>query len=277
MLVIYLWLRFDPIIFITFRKDWHPRYDFMANIFGEADTDKFFIQRGKLVARRRKRNTPILPSNVNKLVDQFLITSANTNKGRQQRIKIIEKLLFWATDSEINRTNINSYQTRTTIVDALLGSVFQNALIPETDLILENFNLIVFSRITYLGSKGEQSPIVHDAIISGVGRVLTSHFNELTRLRDEKLEKLTVIKMIKEIQKAKKDTGSLAFSAEITKEDDPYKNKYPLSNQQAKSLFKILKHYQFSAWPDSRAEAKKLLESMEKQLGFDLEESFIQD
>lgn len=274
MLGIYVWLRFDPIIFLAFRKDWHPRYDFMANMFGEKDTESFFIQRGKLVERRRKKNTPILPSHVSKLVTKFLTKDSTTKTGRQQRLTIINKLIFWATDSEINRTNINSYQTRTVIVEALLGSVFQNSLIEEINIILENFNRIVFSRITYIGSKGEQSPIVHDAIISGVGRVLTSHFNEITRLRDEKLEKLTVIKMVKEIQKSKKDTGSLAFSGDITKKDDPYRNKFPLTNQQAKSLFKILKHYQFSAWPDSRAEAKKLLESMEKQLGFNLEESF---
>jgi hypothetical protein len=274
MLGIYLWLRFDPVIWLAFRNDWRPRHDFMSNMFGEKDTDIFFIKRGKLVEKRRKKHTPILPSHVNKLVAKFLAISTDTKKNLQIRAKIIEKLLFWVTDSEINRTNINSYQTRTVIVEALLGSLFQNALSEETDLILENFNKIVFSRITYIGSKGEQSPIVHDAIISGVGRVLTSHFNEITRLRDEKLEKLTVIKMIKEIQKAKKDTGSLAFSADIDRKGDQFRNKYPLSNNQAKSLFKILKHYQFSAWPDSRAEAVSLLESMEKQLGFDLSETF---
>ena len=28
----YAWLRFDPVLWITFKGDWKPRYDFMAAI-----------------------------------------------------------------------------------------------------------------------------------------------------------------------------------------------------------------------------------------------------
>ena len=78
--------------------------------------------------------------------------------------------------------------------------------------------------------------------------------------------------MIKEIQKSKKDTGSLAFSAEIDRKDNQFRNKYPLEKKQAKLLIKILEHYQFSAWPDSREKAQELIKGMEKQLGFNLKE-----
>ena len=273
--VTYIWLRFDPIIYITFRKDWNPRYDFMKNMFGEKDTHKFLKKRVKLVKRRKKPLTPIiLPSMVEKKVNLFLKTSPNTKIGKNKRNAIIDKLIFWGTDSEINRSNIDSYKTRYTIIDSLLSHMFQNSLTSEAAIILEGLNKMVFSRVTYLGSKGEPSPVVHDAIISGVGRILTAHFAEITRLRDERLDKLTKVKMIKEIQKAQKDRGSLAFSADITKKNDEFKNKYPLEDTQAKQLLEVLNHYRFSAWPKSRERAIELIESMEKQLGFKLDQSF---
>ena len=150
--------------------------------------------------------------------------------------------------------------------------MFQNSLASELETILTGLQKIVFSRITYLGIKGEPSPIVHDTIIAGIGRILTSHFNEVIRLRNEQLDKLTKIKMIKEIQKAKKDTGSLAFSGDAVSKNDDFRNKFPLENSQSKKLLKILNHYQFSAWPESRDKAIELKSSMEKQLGFSLEE-----
>lgn len=275
MLVVYTWLRFDLILYITFRKDWQPRLDFMAAFFGEKDSEKFLIHRGKLAKRRKKEfPPPVLPSTALKKVNQFLTLKPSSSLGKRKRKEAIEQLIFWATDSETNRTNIDSYKTRQVIVESLLEPIFQNALIEEGDLILESLTKIVFSRITYIGSKGEPSPIVHDSIISGVGRILISHFNEVVHLRDEKLDKLTKVKMIKEIQKAKKETGSLAFSGDIDRKNDQFRNKYPLNTSQAKILFKILKHYKFSAWPDSREQAEELIKRMESQLGFDLEETF---
>ena len=273
MLLVYVWLRFDPILRITFRNDWKPRFDFMAAFFGEKQTERFLAHRGRLVKKRkRKLPPPILPSNVEKQVSLFLKLKPDTNFGKRKRKEIIDTIIYWATDSEINRSNIDSYKTRQAIVDSLLSHLFQNSLVSEAERILNGLNKMVFSRITYIGSKGEPSPIVHDAIISGVGRILTSHFNEITRLRDEQLDKLTKVKMIKEIQKSKKDTGSLAFSAEIDRKDNQFRNKYPLEKKQAKLLIKILEHYQFSAWPDSREKAQELIKGMEKQLGFNLKE-----
>lgn len=271
----YLWLRFDPIIYVTFKKDWQPRYEFMKNIFGEKDAHKFLSRRVKLVKqRKRKPPPPVHPSDVEKQTNIFLKLDPTSKANQVRRKQILEKLIFWATDSEINRTNIDSFKTRSSIVDSLLRVVFQNALIKETNLILTSLEKIVFSRVTYLGSKGEPSPVVHDTVISGVGHILSQHFNEIVRLRDERLDKLTKVKMIKEIQKSKNDTGSLAFSADITHNDDPFRNKFPLESSQAKMLLKILKHYQFSAWPESRDRAIKLIETMEKQLGFKLDQSF---
>ena len=271
----YLWLRFDPIIYITFQKDWQPRYDFMKNIYGEKDTRNFLKKRVKLVKRRKRPLAPIiLPSMGEEQTTKFLKLNPDLKQNQVKRISILNKLIFWATDSEINRTNIDSYKTRQTIIDSLLSMIFQNSLLEEATLILDNLNKIVFSRVTYLGSKGEPSPVVHDSIISGVGRILTQHFNEIVRLRDERLDKLTKVKMIKEIQKGKKDTGSLAFSADVTHKKDQFRQRYPLETDQAKMLLKILNHYQFSAWPDSRKKAINLIETMEKQLGFKLEQSF---
>lgn len=271
----YLWLRFDPVIYLTFRKDWNPRYDFMKNLYGEKDTRKFLSHRVKLAKKRKKPKAPIItPTTIEKNVNLFLKISPDSKTGKNKRKAIIEKLIFWGTDSEINRSNIDSFKTRHTIIDSLLSHMFQNSIISEAGLILEGLSKMVFSRVTYLGSKGEPSPVVHDAIISGVGRILTAHFNEFTRLRDERLDKLTKVKMIKEIQQAKKDTGSLAFSADIVRKDDEFKHKYPLDEKQAKQLMKTLKHYRFSAWPESRQKAIELIESMEKQLGFQLDQSF---
>lgn len=272
MFLSYLWLRLDPILYITFRKNWTPRYEFLASIFGEKDTDKFLRRRVQVVkARHQKRPAVILSSQVDKKTQEFLKAKPDTKSGRHKRKEVINTLIFWATDPAINQYNIESYKTRSAIVDSLLNFIFQNSLTDESIIILNGLKKIVFSRVTYLGAKGEPSPIVHDAIIAGVGHLLTAHYSELVRQRDEKLDKLTKIKLIKEIKKADKDTGSLAFSG-TPRQDDEYKHQFPLEPKYAQLLLKILKHYRFSAWPDSRQRAESLIESMEKQLGFKLED-----
>jgi len=243
----------------------------MANIFGEKDTDRFLRHRVKLIKARNKKQPPAIhPKQIFEKTQEFIDQNVNSKKGQAKRLAIINNLLFWALDPDINKFNIDSYKTRSAIVNSLLGVIFQNSLADESTIILKGLRKIVFSRVTYQGSKGEPSPIVHDTIISGVGRVLTAHFNELARLRDEKVDKLTKVKLIKEIQKAKKETGSLAFSAD-TKQDDEYRHKFPLTQKEASMLLKILKHYQFSAWPDSRDKAVELLNDLESHLGLSLD------
>ncbi|MBU1322791.1 hypothetical protein KKE75_01900 [Patescibacteria group bacterium] len=274
MFFAYLWLRFDPILYITFRKDWTPRYEFLASIFGETDTEKFLAQRINLVKARNKILPPIiLLTDVDKKITEFLTIKPSAKLNKTQRLAILDQLIFWAVDPEINRFNIDSYKSRSAIVDGLLNIIFQNSLISEINCILDGLKKIVFSRVTYLGSKGEPSPIVHNVILSGTARILISHFNEVVRLRDEKLEKMTKVKLIKEIQKSKGETGSLAFSAE-PRIDDDFEARYPLPNYQAKLLWKILTHYRFSAWPESREKAAKLIANFQKQLGFPPEELF---
>ncbi len=274
MLFTYLWLRFDLILYITFRKDWTPRYEFLASIFGEDDAEKFLAHRVNLVKARNKILPPIiLLTDVDKKITEFLTIKPSTKLNKTQRLAIIDQLIFWAVDPEINRFNIDSYQSRSAIVDGLLNPIFQNSLISEINFILDGLKKIVFSRVTYLGSKGEPSPVVHNVILSGAARILTSHFNELVRLRDEKLDKLTKVKLIKEINQAKGETGSLAFSAD-PKVDEDFQNKFPLPRYQAKLLWKILTHYRFSAWPESREKAARLINNFHKQLGFSPEELF---
>lgn len=270
----YIWLRFDPILRLTFKNDWTPRYEFLANIFGEKDAEKFLAHRVKLVKARNKILPPLIDcQEIEEKTSEFIKTKPNSKAHRVKRLAIINKLFFWALDPEINRFNIDSYKSRSAIVDNLLNTIFQNSLISEISTILDGLKKIVYSRVTYLGTKGEPSPIVHDVILSSVSRILFSHFNELIRLRDEKLDKLTKIYLIKEINKSKGGTGSLAFSASSKVEED-FQNRFPLPNYQAKILWKILTHYQFSAWPDSREKAARLIDNFQKQLGFSPEELF---
>lgn len=275
MMLAYLWLRFDPILYMTFRKDWTPRYEFLAGIFGETDADKFLAHRVDLVKARNKILPPIiLLTDVDKKIIEFLKIKPSTKLNKTQRLAIIDQLIFWAIDPEINRFNIDSYQSRSAIVDGLLNLIFRNSLTSEINCILDGLKKIVFSRVTYLGSKGEPSPLVHNVILSDAARILTFHFNELVRLRDEKLDKMIKVKLIKEIQKSKSETGSLAFSAEPRIEED-FQARYPLPHYQAKLLWKILTHYRFSAWPESREKATKLIDNFHKQLGFSPEELFV--
>lgn len=275
LLITYLWLRFDPILYMTFRKDWTPRYEFLASIFGETDADKFLIHRVNLVKARNKILPPvILTADVDNRITEFLKIKPSVKINKNKRLAIIDQLIFWAVDPEINRFNIDSYKSRSAIVDGLLNPIFQNSLTSEINCILDGLKQIVFSRVTYLGSKGEPSPVVHNVILSDAARILTFHFNELVRLRDEKLDKMIKVKLIKEIQKSKSETGSLAFSAEPRIEED-FQARYPLPRYQAKLLWKILTHYRFSAWPESREKATKLIDNFHKQLGFPPEELFV--
>lgn len=273
----YAWLRFDPVINLAFGKKWTPRYEFMVSLFGEKDTENFLKNRVKLIKTKNKKMAPyILPSDIDKKIVSFLKINQDTKIGLKKRQEIIKKLIFWALDPEINTQNIESYKTRSEIVKSLLGVIFQNSLADETKQILTGIKKIVFSRVTYLGSKGEPSPMVHNTIIAGVGRVLNTHFGEVVRLRNEKLEDLTKIKIIKEIKNDDKGTGSLAFSGTHRK-NDPYRNKFPLPQKKAIMLISILKHYQYSAWPESRETAIKLIKTMESKLGFELKEDSEQE
>ncbi len=264
--VAYTWLRFDPILRIGLGSGWRARYEFIAQLFGAEDAQKFFAHRGQLVELRNRPKTPIvLPSHVSKITNKFLKTKVTTKTGRQERKRIIRKLIFWATDSDINKENVDSYKTRSAIIAALLEVIFHNSLYEESELILNSLDTIVFSRVTYMGYRGEPSPIVHNVILNAVSQLLIRHFSEIVRLRDQRVDKLTTIQLIKEISKGKGGTGSLAFSGEI-KHRDSFRHKFPLSGRHARLLFNILNHYRFSAWPDSREQAEKVIEEIETQL-----------
>jgi len=184
-------------------------------------------------------------------VQRFFKADLKSKAGREKRLEIIKRLIFWCTDEAINQVNIDSYLTRMTIIDTLFNQMFQNSLVAEGELIMTGLRPIVFSRITHTTHKGEPSPLVHDVIIKAVGRLLASHYNEVNRLSHASLDKMTKVQIIREIQKAKKGGGSLAFSAELTKKDE-FQHKFPLPKGQVKLLNEILKHYSHSGWPDSR-------------------------
>lgn len=274
LFIVYIWLRFDPIIRLAFGKNWTPRFEFMSSIFGKADAESFLKKRVKLVKQRKKKPAPqILPSNVKTEVQEFIKTNPETKTGRTTRHRIIKKLIFWTLDPEINAQNMDSNKTRSQIIKSLLGNIFQNSLADETEQILIGLKKIVFSRVTYLGARGEPSPEVHDVIIDGVGRILNMHFGEEARIRDHNLQELTKVRLIKEIKKSdEKGTGSLAFSGGH-RQNDLYRHKFPLPPETVQMLTSILKHYQFSSWPDSRETATRLIKRMENKLGFELEQN----
>lgn len=274
LFLVYIWLRFDPMIRLAFGKNWTPRYEFLASFFGEEDTRRYLAARKiKIEKVRNKKPAPVVqPSQVDKQIGRFLQQSPNSKVGREKRVDMIKTLVHWALDSDINQQNVDSYKTRSAIIDAMLGPIFQNSLANEVALVLDGLKKIVFSRVTYMGSKGEPSPVVHDTIIANVGRILNSHFDEVAAIRERKLEELTKIKLIKEIKKDQENKGSLPFSA-THKKSDPYHHKFPLPDETTQLLLEILKHYRYSAWPESRKTTKELIAKMEKRLGFSLEES----
>lgn len=269
--LIYVWLRFDPVLWITFKHDWKPRYDFMAALFGQVDTTKFLDHRVKLVRERNRPLVPIiLPSRVGRDVNHFFKADVTTKAGREKRLEIVKRLIFWCTDEAINEVNIESYRTRMSIIEALFNQMFQNSLKDEGDIIMASLKPMVFSRVSHTNVKGEPSPLVHDIILKAVGRLLISHFSELKRLSHVSLDKLTKVQIIRELQKAKKGGGgSLAYSAEVTKKD-AYQHKFPLPADQVKLLVETLNHYSHSGWPDSREQAQELTRTISVDLGFDI-------
>lgn len=271
LVLAYLWIRFDPVLRLTFRNNWVVRSEFLSTLFGEDDVRAFLKHRVKLKKMRSKKLPPIiLPSQIDKQVQKFLTAKITTKTGHQQKLKIINQLIFWSTDEAINKHNIESYKTRSAIIEALLTTIFNNSLKPDINIILDGLKHIVFSRTTYMGAKGEPSPIVHNIIIANCARLLTTHFTETIRLRDGKLDQLTKIKLIKEIKDSKKDRGSIAFSANSVRQKDDFEHRFPLKSHQAKLLVSILDHYRHSAWPDSRKTATNIIKKIEKQLGLKL-------
>jgi hypothetical protein len=240
-------------------------------MFGEKDTKDFLDKRVKLVEERKKARAPlILPSQIDKEVKQFFSTSVASKTGRAKRLKMIKNLIFWGTDLEINKQNIDSYKTRSHIIESMLNVMFQNSLAEESDLIISSLKNFVFSREIDTGSRGELSPEVHQQLIKSVGRLLAAHLNEVERISHQNLDKMTKIQLIKELQKAKKDTGSLAFSGNVVKKDDQFKHKFPLTDNHVELLKSILRHFRYSGWPESRERAEELIASLHDHLGFDI-------
>lgn len=276
LVAVYLWLRFDLILRLAFGNNWKPRYEFMAQIFGPETAEKFLAGRVKLQLERRPKSVPvILPSRVDRTVREFLRLKPNSRVNRSKRQQIIKQLIHWATDPEINRENIDSYQTRSAIAESLLNIVFHNSLYNESELILTRLEPLVFSRVTYLGKGGEPSPIVHEVILKNVAALLRRHFAEVIRLRDQLVDKMTTVQLIKELNKSRGQTGSLAFSAGPVKYRDEFRHKFPLSSPHVLLLYKILEHYTFSGWPESREKAKTIVAELEAELNTDLKSLII--
>lgn len=276
LMLVYAWLRFDPVIRLAFGSNWKPRYDFMSQIFGEAAAREFLARRVKLaLLRRPKPVSLIFPSEAERQTRAFLSLSVSTKSGRKRRLAIINRLIFWATNRLINRENIDSYKTRAAIVDSLLNPIFHNSLFEESELILASLDRVVFSRVTYLGQKGEPSPFVHDVILGGVSRLLLRHFAEVVRFRDQRLDKISTIQLIRELNKSRAGTGSLAFSADPVRRHDELRHKFPLRSRHVYLLYKILEHYTFSAWPDSRQKAREVIGQLEQQLKTNLKSLII--
>lgn len=263
----YLWLRLDLVLRLAFGNNWKSRFEFMAQLFGREEAEKFLAHRVNLQSERNKSPVPIiLPTDVAKLTRLFFRHKVTAKGGRKERLAIIRRLIFWATDPEINKENVDSYKTRSSIIEALLNVIFHNSLYEESELILESLKPIVFSRVTYIGLKGEPSPLVHNVILSAVSQLLIRHFSEIVRLRDQRLDKLTTIQLIRELSRNKGSTGSLAFSGEAVNRPDEFRHKFPLSPRHVYLLYKILEHYTFSAWPDSREKAQSVVSNLESQL-----------
>ena len=91
LFIVYIWLRFDPAIRLAFGKKWTPRYEFMANLFGEKDAENFLKHRVKLVKARNKKLAPyILPSEIDEKTMVFSKINHDTKTGLKKRQQIIK-------------------------------------------------------------------------------------------------------------------------------------------------------------------------------------------
>lgn len=240
------WLKYDPFVSIIVRKDDVSRRNVMLNLLGKDAAQRHF---GKFPTKKPKYG-PIYPETVRIAVNESI-------QDAQKRDELITKLIFWATDSEINNIYIKSHLTRIQIITSLLGPIFFHATAKQEKNLLKGIKFMLVKKQTSIGLHGEQSYYVHEVLLNRIGDILVHNqkviINKAVREAEEKM-RVHLLRQIQELR-GEKHTSSIYNLDLKTKINRIVKEKFPLKKESTKHLEEMLKFYTKCQWPELQAKA----------------------
>lgn len=250
--IIGAWLKHDPFVRLIAKNDDQVRYSAMMAMLGERAAKNYY--------QKLKKYNPgpslIYPSHIREKEQEFL-------KHPKKHELIIRQLVAWGTDKYLNSQNIESHKTRAQIIHALLGTLFLNATEKEETLIIDAIKVLVISKGTHIGKRGEQSPFVHQEILQKVCDILYFDRLRIQGKKDQQQELAMKAVLIKNIQEMKDRHSAYYANSRQLKPRKLVNLKFPLKPKTKIGLIKIVRHYTCSSDPKVRQHANTTLKTIE--------------
>lgn len=247
------WLKYDPFVNLVAKDNEQIRHDAMLALAGEKAAQKYFKTTTKFTPLPKL----VYPGDVRKKEQEFF-------DKPDKRNRIIRQLVYWGRDEYLNKENPDSHNTRIQIIASLLGPLFLNSNADQEKLIIEGIKVLVISRPTSLGVKGEQSPEVHKQILSKIGNLLRYHqlvVEGKLKNHTETAVKAHLIKTIQSLNQSKNRSAYyVADNQKMRKKI--IAQKFPLKDHTHQGLIKIIKHYTISGFAEARNLAKNLFSEL---------------
>lgn len=241
------WLRYDPLVSLVVRGDDRLRRDVMLNLLGPEAAERYF---GKLPPRSPE-DGPIYPSIVRDIVNHSLTKP-------DERTATIEKLLFWATDAQVNNRYIKSHLTRIQIVESLLGPLFLHATSSQEENLIRGLKFMLVGKQTVTGERGEQSPEVHEVVLDRVSQILIHNQQVIINKAVGEAEEKMRVHLLRQIQELRGEKASIqTFTWDRSKPGIRMPiEKFPLRRETSKHLDEVLEFYCQSRWLHLQDKAK---------------------
>ena len=232
------WLKLDPFVSIIAKDNQRIRHDAMLALAGKNAAKEYFGKFKKLKPPPKL----IFPQDVREKEIEFL-------QKPKRRSLIIRELVYWGRDDYLNQENPDSYLSRIQIISSLLGPILLNASEEQEKLLVDGVKVLVISKQTTLGKKGEQSIEVHRALIHKVVQLLKYNQMVIDGEHNQQTESAVRAQLIKTIQNLSQQKHRSAYYVagdQLTRKKI-IKSKFPLKETTKSGLIDIVKHYSFSA------------------------------
>lgn len=241
------WLQYDPFVKIVIGKSDRMRRDIMLNLLGSEVAAKHFGDFPPL----KPQHGPIFPQIVRDQVDKNL-------QDAKKRSQLIKKLIYWATDPNINNRYSESHQTRIQIISSLLGPIFFHSDPKQENMILAGLKFMLSEKKAKINIPGEQSLEVHEMLLDKIIDLLVHNQKVIINKAMSEAEDKMKVNLLRQIQELKGDKHTPAYTMldKRIKRRKIIKEKFPLRHDITKELLEILEFYENSKWFELKSRAK---------------------
>ncbi len=242
------WIKKDPLVRIVVSNNDAVRRDIMLNLLGEEAVRHHF----KKFPPRKPGQGPIYPSIVRDEVQKNLLDVT-------LRTSLIRKLIYWATDREVNNRFIDSHLARIQIVQNLLGPIFFHSTLKQEGIILKGLKFMLVKKNTSIGKPGEQSVDVHNILLARISEMLIHNQKVIINKAVSEAEERMRAHLMKQIQEMRGKKSSSQYTGPDMKKsvNTIIKEKFPLKEESRKHLEDMLEYYAECNWPEIKRQAEQ--------------------